>query len=233
MPTTNRVPHMSLWDFLKTRLIRLHPMVVFGAVLGLLTLLGDPFRVSSLGYGAGRVALVFITSIFLGPYPVMHERGYSLFSLNSPAWSLFWEYVANLVYAIVLYRLSRRWLSVATVIAALVLCFVGYTAGHLWAGFNGKTFWTGAARVNFSFMAGLLVHRSRWIIRSKLGFGSLSVFVAACFRDAVCEGCLGSGSSSHHRLLPVAGSVWARERRSVHAQKSSASLQETCPIRST
>lgn len=69
----------------------------------------------------------------------------------------------------------------ATIIAAIVLCAVGHRAGNLWAGFNGKTFWTGAARVSFSFMAGLLVHRSRWIIRTKLGFGSLSVLLLLAF----------------------------------------------------
>lgn len=129
----DRVGNMGLWKFLELRLIRLHPMVVFGSVLGLLTLLVDPFRAGALGYSAGRVALMFLTSIFLIPYPVMHERGFSLFSLNSPAWSLFWEYVANFAYAILFYRWSRRWLIVATVFAAVVLCIVGHAAGNLWA----------------------------------------------------------------------------------------------------
>lgn len=153
----------------------------------------DPFGVGALGYSAGRVSLIFVTSIFLIPYPVMQERGHSLFSLNSPAWSLFWEYVANLIYAILLYRWSRRWLNVVTAIAAIVLCFVGYTAGNLWAGFNGKTFWTGAARISFSFLAGLLLHRSRWILRTKLGFGALSVLLLLAF------------------MMPYATGGWIRE----------------------
>lgn len=127
----DRIGTLGLWAFLKVRLVRLHPMVVFGSVLGLLTLYVDPFRFGPLGYSAGRVALMFLTSIFLIPYPTMHERGFSLFSLNSPAWSLFWEYVANIVYAVALYRFSRRWLSAATILAAIVLCIVGYTAEPL------------------------------------------------------------------------------------------------------
>ena len=189
----DRIEQLGLWDFLKVRLIRLHPLVVLGSVLGLLTLLVDPFRLGPLGYSAGRVLLMFVASIFLIPYPVMQERGYSLFSLNSPAWSLFWEYVANLVYAIVLYRWSRRWLGVVTVVAAIVLCSVGHTAGNLWAGFNGQTFWTGAARVTYSFLAGLLVHRSRWVIRTKLGFGALSVLLLLAF------------------VMPYAKGGWLRE----------------------
>ena len=189
----DRVGVMGFWAFLKVRLIRLHPMVVFGSVLGLITLFLDPFRGGPLGYNAGRVALMFLSSIFLIPYPVMHERGYSLFSLNSPAWSLFWEYVANIVYAIVLFRFSRRWLSVVTVLAAIVLCFVGYAAGNLWAGFNGRTFWTGGARVSYSFLAGLLVYRSKWILPTRLGLGALSVLLLLAF------------------VMPYATGGWMRE----------------------
>ena len=189
----DRVRQMGLWTFLKVRLIRLHPMVVFGSVLGLLTLLWDPFRAGSVGHSAARVALLFLTSVALIPYPVMHERGDSLFGLNSPAWSLFWEYVANFAYAILLYRWSRRWLGVATFIAAITLCVVGHNAGNLWAGFNGKTFWTGAARVSFSFLAGLLVYRSSWTIRTKLGVGSLSVLLVLAL------------------VMPYAGGGWIRE----------------------
>ncbi len=184
----DRVEEMGLWNFVKVRLIRLHPLVVFGSVLGLLTLLVDPFRAGPLGYGTGQVMLMFLTSIFLVPYPAMHERGFSLFSLNSPAWSLFWEYVANVGYAIIFYRWNRRGLVVLTVVAAIALCFVGHTAGNLWAGFNGKTFWTGYARVSFSFLAGLLVYRSRWIIRTKLGFSALSILLMIAFLLPYTEG---------------------------------------------
>jgi len=136
---------------------------------------------------------MFLASIFLIPFPTMQERGFCLFSLNSPAWSLFWEYVANVVYAVVLYRMSRRWLLMATAIAAVVLCFVGYQAGNLWAGFNGPTFWTGAARVGFSFLAGLFVYRSKWIIRTRLGVGALSFLLLLAF------------------VMPYAKGGWVRE----------------------
>ena len=184
----DRVREMGLWTFLKIRLIRLHPMVVFGSVLGLLTLLWDPYRVGAMGYNAWQVVTMFVTSLFLIPYPAMHERGYSLFSLNSPAWSLFWEYVANIAYAVVCFRLKRWWLFVATVLAAVVLCWVGHTSGNLWAGFNGKTFWTGAARVAFSFLAGLLVYRSKWIVRTRLGIAALSVLLVLAFVMPYAEG---------------------------------------------
>ena len=36
--------------------------------------------------------------------------GFNLFSFNASSWSLFWEYVANIVYALVLYKIRRGWL---------------------------------------------------------------------------------------------------------------------------
>jgi peptidoglycan/LPS O-acetylase OafA/YrhL len=115
----DRVGTMGIWPFLKVRLIRLHPLVLFGSVLGLITLLLDPFRGEPLGYSVGRLGLMLMASIFLIPYPTMQQRGLSLFGLNAPAWSLFWEYAANIVYAVILYRFSRRWLVIATAAAAI------------------------------------------------------------------------------------------------------------------
>ena len=188
-----RIGAMGLAAFAKTRLIRLHPMVVFGSVLGLITLYTDPFRATPFNDSASHVIIMLLASLFLVPYPTMAERGFCLFSLNSPAWSLFWEYVANIAYALVLCRLGLRALAVATFIAALILCAVGYHDGNLWAGFNGETFWVGAARVNFSFLAGLLVYRSGAIVKTKLGFGGLAVLLTLAF------------------VMPYAKGGWIRE----------------------
>ncbi len=189
----DRVATMGVREFLKARLIRLHPLVVLGSVLGLIALLADPFRRGPLGYSGGRVALMFLASIFLVPYPVMRERGFNLFSLNAPSWSLFWEYVANIFYAVVLYRFNRLWLIIATVLAAIVLCVVGHRAGILSGGWSGRNFWHGGARMTYSFLAGLLVYRSKWIIRSRLGFGALSVLLLLAL------------------LMPYAHGGWIRE----------------------
>src|SRR5690606_10793760 len=94
----DRLGKMGVMEFFKSRLIRLHPLVVFGSVLGLLALLLDPFRiVPDNATGIGELFLIFICSIFLIPLPVMEERFFNLFSLNAPAWSLFWEYVVNIL----------------------------------------------------------------------------------------------------------------------------------------
>jgi peptidoglycan/LPS O-acetylase OafA/YrhL len=172
----DRLGKMGLWRFLKARLIRLHPLVVLGAVLGLIAFYVNPFGITP-GYGPGKVALMFAASLLLIPYGAMKERSQNLFSLNAPAWSLFWEYVANVVFGIVLYRMKRGMLAVLTVLAAVLLCWVGYRAGNLSGGWSARNFWDGGARVAFSFMAGLLVYRMGWRLRTRLGFGALSLLL--------------------------------------------------------
>jgi peptidoglycan/LPS O-acetylase OafA/YrhL len=77
----DRITTMGLGSFFKARLIRLHPLVVFGSVLGLIAFYANPFGVPP-GYG-------------MIPYAAIHGGGQSLFGLNAPSWSLFWEYVAT------------------------------------------------------------------------------------------------------------------------------------------
>ena len=177
----DRIEKMGVVEFLKSRLIRLHPLVVLGSVLGLFAFLFDPFAAHPPAEGAGKIALIFLTSVLLIPFPVVAERTFNLFSLNAPAWSLFWEYIASIFYAFILYRLSRRSLLFFTTLAAAVLCIVGYRAGSLGGGWGGPNFWDGGARVAWSFLAGLLVYRSNWIIRTRLGFGGLSILLMAAF----------------------------------------------------
>lgn len=92
---------------------------MLGSVLGLFTFLFDPFTHVQHAYSAGKIALIFLTSILLVSFPVIPERGRNLFNFNAPAWSLFWEYIANIFYALVLWRIGRRLLQVMLVFAAL------------------------------------------------------------------------------------------------------------------
>lgn len=177
----DRIKAMGLKEFFKSRLIRLHPLVIFGSVLGLLAFLFDPFSGESELYNTGRIILLFICSAFLIPFPSMEERAYNNFGLNAPSWSLFWEYVANIIYAFFVCRLNKKALIVLTAIAAGILFYVSFHAGNLLGGWNGDTFWHGGARIFYSFSAGLLIYRFNWIIRNNLGFFGLSIFLSAAF----------------------------------------------------
>jgi len=177
----DRIAKMGLRKFFTARIIRLHPLVIAGSIFGLLAFLFDPFAIYSETYGIGKIILTFICSVFLIPLPVIADRSFNLFSFNAPAWSLFWEYIANIVYAFVLYKIGRNVLLVLTIIAAFAIGYVGYTSGNLLGGWSGPTFWDGCARISYSFLAGLLIYRSNWIIKNKLGFTGLSILLLLAF----------------------------------------------------
>lgn len=177
----DRIGKIGIWKFFKSRLIRLHPLIILGSVLGLLAFLFDPFAFSTEVYTAGKIFLIFLCSIFLIPFPVMEDRAYNLFGLNAPSWSLFWEYIANIVYALILYKLARRYLVIWAFISAIALCYVSYSAGNLLGGWTGSNFWDGGARISYSFSIGLLIFRYNWILKNKLGFIMLAGLLSFAF----------------------------------------------------
>jgi peptidoglycan/LPS O-acetylase OafA/YrhL len=177
----SRIGKMGVVEFFKSRVIRLHPLVILGSVLGLVTFLFDPFGGHPELYSAGKICVIFLCSICLIPYPSMPDRYFNLFGFNAPSWSLFWEYIANIVYAFILCRMRRKWLLVLAAISAAAICVVVYHAHSLMGGWDGKSFWDGGARVSYSFLAGMLVYRFKLIIKNKLGFTGLAIVLLLAF----------------------------------------------------
>ncbi len=176
----DRIGETGVASFFKIRLIRLHPLVMLGSVLGLLGFLLDPFAAPQ-AQDSVRIALLFIASLLLVPVPIMQERFFNLFAFNAPSWSLFWEYVANIFYAVVLYKVGRRSLMALVILAAAGIGIVSYRAGNLLGGWSKDNFLDGGARVSYSFLAGLLIYRSNWIFKNKLGFPGLAVLLSLAF----------------------------------------------------
>lgn len=175
----DRAGKISIGSFFKKRLIRLHPLVVLGSVLGLLWYLFVPLGDQPEKVTGMQVIIAFIFSLLLIPAAPFPGRYGNQMPLNAPAWSLFMEYAANIVYALVLWRLNRRWLIFVVTIAAALLIYTSFHDGNLMGGWSVETTWQGGARIFFSFTAGLLMHRYRMILPSRLGFISLSVLLIA------------------------------------------------------
>lgn len=176
-----RLEKIGFGTFLKLRLIRLHPLVIIGAIIGILSWYFDPFSSLHVAYGNFKSFLLFVTACLMIPYPLVKERYFNLFHLNAPSWSLFWEYIANIVYALVLVKLPNKILWVLLAIAAVFLCRETYVSHNIMNGWGGDNISAGAIRVSFSFLAGMLVYRSGWIIKSQLGFIAVSVLTLAVF----------------------------------------------------
>ncbi len=176
-----RAEGIGILQFFKLRLIRLHPLVIIGSILGLLTFLVDPYSDFYSVYGFGKTLTMFLASALLIPYPAMPERYFNLFCLNAPSWSLFWEYIANVFYIFLLYKINKKILLVLTVVAAILICYVAVRSTNLAGGWGGPNFWDGGVRVFYSFLAGMLVYRSNWIIKNKLGFVGIGVLLLLSF----------------------------------------------------
>lgn len=161
---------MTTKDFIKRRLIRLHPMVVLGAVLGVIAFCiqgcekWDGTQVS-----ISMVMLALLINLFLipavpGSGPEIRGNG-EMFPLNGPSWSLFFEYIGNIMYALFIRRMSTKALTALIVLAGIGLAsFVIFNfsgAGHLGVGWTMEEYNLigGFLRVLFSFSIGLLMSR--------------------------------------------------------------------------
>ena len=161
---------LSAGGFFKRRLIRLHPMVVFGVVLGLVTfLIGGGTSWSGGKAALSAVMIAVLLHLFMIPElpgAASEVRGNAeMFPLNGPHWSLFFEYIGNILYALILRKLPTRILAVVTSVlaagfAAFALCdVVGY--GNIGVGWTleGWNFWGGLLRMLVPFSMGLLLCR--------------------------------------------------------------------------
>ena len=116
---------MSLWNFAKRRLVRLHPLLVMGTLLGMVFFYatGDypEFnRVLHTPWWLALLAALWCATLIPLP-PSMDLRGWGEFNpFNGATWSLLWEYLANLLYALFIRRLSNVALSVCVGLFALL-----------------------------------------------------------------------------------------------------------------
>ncbi|NSL86905.1 acyltransferase [Chitinophaga sp. Mgbs1] len=178
-----RALQLGLKTFFLNRFIRLHPMVIWGSVAGLLGYILDPYigAASVAAAGAGKIVLAFICSLAMLPFPWLPGRGNGLFPYNTPAWSLLMEYIINVVYGLVLLRLPKRWLPVLLGVSAVWIAAVAWHRGWIITGWDAPTFTDGFARVFFSFLAGLTVYRFNLIIRNRLPFLLLGALLVGVF----------------------------------------------------
>ena len=177
---------LTQWGFYKRRLIRLQPMVIMGSIIGAALFY---FQVSPVAFPnvAGtpvwQVLLLMVIGATLIPVPLsMDIRGWQeMHPLDGPAWSLFFEYIANILYAVIVRRFSKLILSIFVSLAALMM--IGYLLfgpqGDLIGGWslNGPGLFVGFTRVLYPFFAGVLLLRAGKLIRIKNAFWWCSLLI--------------------------------------------------------
>ena len=147
-------------QFMTARLVRVYPLYflafVYSTVIAFNQFAFSHTSASTIIFDP-LFALLFI------PTPLRPQ----LFPMNSPAWSLFFELVANAAFGGIGKRLSAGVLGAILVPAAVVMIVAvsfgglgfGSNSGAMDAGFEWRSFGAGLVRVAYSFFAGVAVYR--------------------------------------------------------------------------
>lgn len=157
---------MSVGEFLRRRLIRLHPMVVMGAVIGAAVF----YTQGCSAWDVTKVSVgMLLLSALLNACMIPASTGFEIrgvgemYPLNGPSWSLLFEYAGNVLYALAIHRLPTRALAVLVALAGCGLASfaVWGPLGDICVGFamTGENIVGGSLRLLFAFPAGLLLSR--------------------------------------------------------------------------
>lgn len=121
---------MTQWNFFKRRLIRLQPMVVIGSLIGAFWFFFSDAPAFDLVMQTPwwKVLIIMLLGCMMLPTPPqMDIRGWQeINSLNGAQWSLLWEYIGNILYALVIRRLLKVCLAVFVAVSAyftIDICF--------------------------------------------------------------------------------------------------------------
>jgi peptidoglycan/LPS O-acetylase OafA/YrhL len=185
----DRWEKMTQWDFYKRRLIRLQPMVIMGTIIGAILFYFQASGAFPLiaGTPVWKMLLVMLLGFTMLPLPVsMDIRGWQeMHPLNGPAWSLFFEYIANILYAVIVRKFSKTLLAIFVVLSAcfLVQYLVMGPQGDVIGGWalDKTQLHIGFARLLYPFFAGVLLCRMGKMIRIKGAFAVCSLLLIIVF----------------------------------------------------
>ena len=191
--------NFNMKDFIKCSLIRLHPMVIMGAVVGAITFyIQGSVQWDGTHIGISMVMLSLLCTIFF--IPAMPGVGYEvrgngeMFPLNGPCWSLFFEYIGNILYALFIRRLSNKALTIVVVLLGVALASFaifnvsGY--GNIGVGWtlDGVNFIGGLLRMLFPFSIGMLLPRNFKPMKLRGAFWICALVMIALFAVPYLEG---------------------------------------------
>ncbi len=192
----DRWDKMSMWGFFKRRLIRLQPMVILGSIIGALVFYFGASQMFAqiIETPWWMVVISLVLACMMLPVPPgMDIRGWQeMNALNGASWSLTWEYLANILYATAIRRMSVPVLSVFVVISAYLTLDIVFNI-DTFALLEGRSaemhtliggwsltptqLYIGLSRLCFPFFCGLLMFRLGKRISLRGGFWWCSAII--------------------------------------------------------
>lgn len=168
---------MSTWGFFKRRLVRLHPMVIIGTLIGasLFFFQDAAMFPNIMKTDCAKFLLCLVMGLFMIPCGrSLDIRGWGeTNSFNGPNWSLTLEYIGNILYALIFRRLPKVMLAVLCVVCAFFTLDLtldwntfglfpeGFTRYNVIGGWslNPQQIYIGMSRLLYPFLCGLLISR--------------------------------------------------------------------------
>jgi peptidoglycan/LPS O-acetylase OafA/YrhL len=144
-------------DFVKTRLIRLYPLYLFGLAVGILP---ATYAVVTDPHGWWNLNKL-LEAIFLGLFmvPMMPGLQATGTALDGPIWTLVPELIANFTYAAIVRHLKPLVLAAILIVCGAAVAYGEMRFKTLDIGYNPTDQWAALARVGYSFFAGVVVFR--------------------------------------------------------------------------
>jgi peptidoglycan/LPS O-acetylase OafA/YrhL len=192
---------LTLKGFFVARLIRLYPIAAIGTLIGAVEIALQMHLHAPLGTFIFRVTFDTVLGLLVLPSSL-----YLLFPLDRVMWTLFFELIANLVYAVLVrMRLATNaFLVILVTLAAVALTEERIHLGTLDRGYAFDTAYVGFSRVSLSFLLGVLTFRIyQRHARARLSTGT-SLLAAAVITFVFVLVLCGPTSLTHHSTLELA-----------------------------
>lgn len=174
----DRWDRMTARQFMTLRLIRLHPLVILGTVLGFISYLVDPFAGTAQNVPIRDLLVALSLGLLLLPSPTLANRWGDTHPFNGPCWSLFQEYIGNLAYAFALRHMRARTLGGLAILSGALLIACTAMLDSIDQGSAWPSFWMAPVRLCFPFVTGLWLYRVRDRLPAiRLGWVPLSVLL--------------------------------------------------------
>lgn len=136
--------------FMRIRIARVYPLYILGSLITILTVAGEfSHEFTTIQALSAFPLAAFLLPSTLGGFP-----------LNGPAWSVFFELIANFAYGFFINYLTNLTLIIIVLISALALIMIvtAHPKHHLDVGFSFP-YYAGIFRTTYSFFLGVLLYR--------------------------------------------------------------------------
>jgi peptidoglycan/LPS O-acetylase OafA/YrhL len=191
---------MTSLEFVILRIIRLYPLYFLGLAFGVLVAIANSLFGRSDVWDIGEISLRFLAGALAIPSPPPEGATInSAFSLNPPAWSLFFEMIVNVFYAVMFFVLGIRAIVIITVLSAVVLVATFVTYGHINFGSDWENIYLGLFRTFYAFMFGCLLYR----IRDKIIIRSIHPLIIMAFSVLMFASDFGEYSSFYNVVCTI------------------------------